>query len=241
MHYGFSASFVIIGLLVILATMNVGNFNGFEVSQIGSVAGSFLFTAGIFSIYFELRGKQAIAEFVWGEAKVAYEIKESGIIEYTDDAATVNLSSEIKRAREIIAVATYSSRFLKRYEAELTECLRNSGTVTLVMQAKDSPTITAMKELNWDKEDISANFSANKTIAERLRGNGDFKLLYHRGVRAYSCILIDGNAHLSLATNSNGRSKVPRIRVEKSGALATFISRDCKRVVEQCEENDVVE
>lgn len=95
-----------------------------------------------------------------------------------------------------------------------------------------------MKSLGWDEGDIQANFRANKGIASRLEKKGDFQLLFHKGVRAYSCVVLDEQAHISFATNSNGRHKVPKLILADGGEFTKFIIEDCNKMIGQCEIGD---
>lgn len=238
MQYGISATILIFGLLLVGFSTEFPIFKGYNLSVVASSIGSFLCTASIFSAYFEFRGKHAIAEYVWSEAESAFDVKKAGITSFLEDASFANISGEIKRAKRIISVSTYSSRFLKRYEGELSESLTRGATVRVVIQSPDSPTISAMKSLGWDEGDIQANFRANRDIASRLEKKGDFQLLFHKGVRAYSCVVLDEQAHISLATNSNGRHKVPKLILADGGGFTKFIIEDCNKLISQCEMGD---
>jgi hypothetical protein len=238
MQYGISATILIFGLLLVGFSTEFPTFKGYELSVIASSIGSVICTAAIFSAYFEFSGPHAIAEYVWSEAKSAFEVKKAGIISFLEDASFANISGDIKRAKKIISVSTYSSRFLKRYERELSESLAQGATVRVVIQSPHSPTISAMKSLGWDEGDIQANFRANEHIATRLGKKGDFQLLFHKGVRAYSCVVLDDQAHISFATNSNGRHKVPKLILADGGDFTKFIIEDCNKLIDQCETND---
>ncbi len=234
MKYAFSATGFIFGLILVMVSSSFGYFMNIDLSQVGSAAGSFICSAAIFSAYFDWRGKQELSEYVWSEAKAAIEVKNAGISGFTENASQTDLSEDILNARNIKCITTYSSRFLKRYETEISTCLRKGGSVTIILQDEESPTIRAMKELSaWHFEEISANYHANNEIYTRLKNDGNIKLLRHKGIRAYSCLITDTKAHISLATNSNGRAKIPRITAKSNGSLYSFLNTDADRMIEQ--------
>lgn len=234
MKLTFSLIVFCVGLLLVVVSRDFGILKGIDFSQAGSAAGSFMCSAAIFSVYFDIRGKQEISDFVWKEAKASLEAKEAGISGFLDNASKADLSDEIAGAKSIRCAFSYSSRFLKRYENEISKCLLNGGAVTIVFQDKDSPTIRAMEKIDaWHHEEISVNYTVNREIFKRLQRNGNIKVLFHKGLRAYSCVIIDHAAHISFATNSNGRTNVPRITAQKGGTLFSFADRDMEKAIEQ--------
>jgi hypothetical protein len=232
-----SLAIVLVGLIIVVFSSSLPTYKNIEFPQFAATAGSFLCSVGIFSIFFDIKGKNEIAKFVWLEAKSAMEARDAGIIGFTPDSANSSLPFDLTNAHRVISVSAYSSRFLKKYESDLQKCLSGGGKVTIISQSRTSPTITAMKALKqWDDGDIDANNRALEEIYKRLKSYGDIKLLYHEGLRAYSCTIIDTRAYMTFATNSNGRSQVPRITVQSSSELFEFLKNDAEKMVKQSNE-----
>lgn len=101
MQYGISATILIFGLLLVGFSAEFPTFKDYDLSVVASSIGSFLCTASIFSAYFEFRGKHAIAEYVWSEAKSAVDVRKAGITSFFEDASFANISGEIKRAKKL--------------------------------------------------------------------------------------------------------------------------------------------
>lgn len=236
MKYTFTLILVVASLLLLLVSPKIPDINGLQLSQVTSSLASFIFASAIFSFYFDLRGREEFTKYIWREAKAAFEAREGGLIGFTPDSMSDDLAKRLAKAKHIRYTSAYSSRFLKRYEKDLEIALRRGCKIEIIQQAEDSPTLKGMIELGWKEDEVRTNLSASEEIASRLLSHGDLKLYRHRGIRAYSCTIIDTEAFFTLAKNSNGRGKVPRFVCESGGSFFEFIECDWVAAIRQSKE-----
>jgi hypothetical protein len=218
-------------LLIVVGGQGEIRWGVFNVSDtLVAVGSTLLFVGGVHwlhEFYTKRKLFSEVVELIVGSKSVA----ECGVSEFYQNSHDIRFREIISESNTLTTIFSYNSRFLEDYDTEITSLLQRGGKAEFIFLARNSSTISLLKELGWDKSSMDAHYGKIDRFQTRpVRFQSQFRILYINIIPRYTVVKLEHSLYFIWNTASHERQKVPAVRVKSRTPLWDFISADIEAV-----------
>lgn len=226
---------IIFGLLLIIAA-NAFDYTIFKIDideTVASLGALFLLIGGVQWLY-DISIRKQLFEEITSLTIQNMNVIKSGIDNVISNSKDVNYSDSIRQSSSLTIGLNYSPRILEDYIDEFKERVGNKLNTQIIIL---NPSSSAGKYISSIEEDehIPPNLKKIKNIIVDIEksGKGKISIIEHSTILKYSFLKADMGIWIKPYKNSQGRSKIPAIRLKRDSDLFNFFKNDIESLIEQ--------
>jgi hypothetical protein len=228
-----------VGMLVLADNNGIwgmNNTNASFPSVIRDVGGLLVASVAV-ALLWELFGKRAFFEELWEKIRLAEDIREAGIIQFTKDFSDVDWDPLFENVKEIDIFFIYGRTWRRLYGNRLIEAATRQAKIRVILPDPQDKTIISefdRRFTNISRDAIRELILEAKSEFELLRKKGaQVSIWYISAIPLYSFYRFDNIIVWSVYHHQRDiHSTVPAFILSKDGSLYHFVKEDFEATIQ---------